>query len=454
MLVVVLVIYVCTTVWLEMGQFVRYRQQQLKSRLHRNRVCSRTVLLASIAAEDLVPAHLERDFGWLPGGVCNVWINRDCRKLLGKVREHVRAAKKLEVAETELIRRACRAAASDRRVREAESETAKMSIVKQILQSQRRVVRRPLCAWAPSLPLIGDIVEEVEFYRSAYVHSAEEVEEERRNIEAAPRSNSAFLQFAQQRTAHVAAQVLHHQSPAKMVPVCLDAPPEDIIWENVSIEWWQSVVRSVFTKLAISVLIVVFAMPVACTSLISQITYLAVAIPGLRWLDTLSDWSLSVIQGVVPPVILFCLIRCLSAVLRVCVLAQGLPTRSAIDLAIQRYYFGFLFIQIFLIVLLAAGFVSIKRLAHDGLLSILDALVQSVPRAGNYFLGYMLLQAFSHSGSTLLQVLRIDRLATGPLLDRTPTQMMNRNTAALRIDWSTSFPVCTTIACIGKPLRT
>lgn len=99
-------IWVCGVFFFELKAYIKVRQDYLTSAEHRLRASATTVLLNSIPNKWLSEDALRGLLDVFPGGVRNVWLNRDMTQLLDKVnrREKIHAA--LENAETELIKAA------------------------------------------------------------------------------------------------------------------------------------------------------------------------------------------------------------------------------------------------------------------------------------------------------------------------------------------------------------
>ena len=55
--------------------------------------------------------------------------------------------------------------------------------------------------------------------------------------------------------------------------------PDDTIWQNVSVSWWQQFIRAAVTYLTVTALTLGFAIPVTVTGSFSQIKYLANVAP-------------------------------------------------------------------------------------------------------------------------------------------------------------------------------
>lgn len=108
-LAILVVIWICGVFFFELKAYIKVRQDYLTSAEHRLRASATTVLLNGIPKKWLSEEALRGLLDVFPGGVRNVWLNRDMTKLLDKVnlREQMHSA--LENAETELIKRAKKA---------------------------------------------------------------------------------------------------------------------------------------------------------------------------------------------------------------------------------------------------------------------------------------------------------------------------------------------------------
>lgn len=88
--------------------YIRVRQSYLTSPQHRLRASATTVLVTSIPRKWLTYEALNGLYDVMPGGIRNIWINRDFDELDQKIQLRDSLAKKLESAETNLIRNAKR----------------------------------------------------------------------------------------------------------------------------------------------------------------------------------------------------------------------------------------------------------------------------------------------------------------------------------------------------------
>ena len=161
---------------------------------------------------------------------------------------------------------------------------------------------------------------------------------------------------------------------------------------------------------------------------------------------------ISIIQGVLPATFLALLMFLLPIILRLLVKFQGTQSGMLIELSVQKYYFCFLFVQLFLVVSIASAAATILSYFNNisDIVDIPELFAQNIPKAANYFLSYMLLQALSTSAGALVQVGGlIGWFVLAPLLDTTARDKFKRQTNLSEVQWGTFFPVYTNLACIG-----
>ncbi|KAH0597343.1 hypothetical protein MHUMG1_04720 [Metarhizium humberi] len=103
-LAILVVIWVCTVFFLELRVYIKIRQDYLASPEHRLRASATTVLVSGIPKKWLTEEALLGLFDVLPGGIRNLWINRDLTTLLDKISLRDNVHKQLESAETDLIK--------------------------------------------------------------------------------------------------------------------------------------------------------------------------------------------------------------------------------------------------------------------------------------------------------------------------------------------------------------
>jgi len=104
-LAILTIIWFCYIVFQELRGYIRIRQAHLSSPQHRLRASATTVLVSSIPRKWLTFKALNDLYDVFPGGIKNIWINRNFDELNEKVELRNKYAKQLEGAETALIRK-------------------------------------------------------------------------------------------------------------------------------------------------------------------------------------------------------------------------------------------------------------------------------------------------------------------------------------------------------------
>ena len=320
-------------------------------------------------------------------------------------------------------------------------------------EKERETMRLPIFGWEwmPSLPLIGRKVDTINYCRNEVARLNVEIEEDQKEPERFPLMNSAFIQFNHQVAAHMACQAVSHHTPNQMAPRVVEISPDDVLWDNMSMKWWETYIRTGLVIIAICALVIGWAFPVTFTGLLSQINYLTATFKWLAWLGRAPQWVLSIIQGILPQALLAGLLALLPLILRLLARTQGDHTGMSVELSVQMYYFAFLFVQVFLVVSISSGISTVIKQISDSPSNIPSILANNLPKATNYFFSYLLLQALSVSAGALVQVGGLLKwFVLSPLLDNTARQKWTRQTKLPDMQWGTFFPVYTNLAAIGK----
>ncbi|KAK7423455.1 hypothetical protein QQZ08_009024 [Neonectria magnoliae] len=118
LMAILVVIWVCGVFFFELRVYIKVRQDYLTSAEHRLRASATTVLVNSIPSKWLSEEGLRGLFDVFPGGIRNIWLNRDLSKLLEKIGIRNKIHLQLESAETDLIKSAKKAQLKQRNAEE------------------------------------------------------------------------------------------------------------------------------------------------------------------------------------------------------------------------------------------------------------------------------------------------------------------------------------------------
>ncbi|GAO52607.1 hypothetical protein G7K_6680-t1 [Saitoella complicata NRRL Y-17804] len=454
----------------ELAAFIRIRQAYLTTPQHRLRASATTILVSTIPEEYLDENALKKLFSCYPDGVRKVWLNRDYSKLLDKVKDRDNIARKLEGAETDLLKtarklrekrlkqaqKAAKKAGEEREIDEIElvakdnMEEDEGLAARYVPHNKRPTHRLPV-RFLPALPLVGKKVDTVHWCKTELARLNPEIEEDQASPERFPRMNSAFIQFHSQLAAHLAVQAVAHHVPLHMAPRYIEVAPEDVIWENMQLKWWERYIRIGVCAAAVGAMIVFWAIPTAFIGSLSNIAYLSKEIPWLGFLANIQpQWILGIITGLLPSVLLLVLNSVLPILLRFIARQMGPPTKTQAEFLVQHMYFAFSVVQIFLVVSISSSITSVVASIINNPSSAATILAQNLPKAANFFFSYLLLQGLTGAAGTLLQVVGLILFYVfGFLFDNTPRKKWKRFFHLNTIGWGTTFPVFTTLAVIG-----
>jgi hypothetical protein len=300
----------------------------------------------------------------------------------------------------------------------------------------RETMRIPLFkqSWWPSIPLVGKNAE---------------IADDQAHEERFPLMNSAFIQFNHQVAAHMACQSVSHHIPRQMAPRTVEVNPNYVLWDNLSMKWWERYLRMTGIILLIVGLIIFWGVPVAFTGTLSQIKTLTDQLHWLAWINDLPIWLVSFIQGVLPPLFLAILFAVLPILLRFLAGLTGTTTAGERELLVQNFYFGFVFVQLFLVVSISTGITSTISSIVNNPIGVPQILAEKLPKSANYFFSYMILQALSISSGTLLQIGAVIVIVFLRFMDTTPREKVSRVLSRPGINWGTMIPVYTNFGAIG-----
>ncbi|KAJ4376224.1 hypothetical protein N0V83_001507 [Neocucurbitaria cava] len=335
---------------------------------------------------------------------------------------------------------------------DAFAEDGEDAVWRKYIQSKDRdTMRIPLFdkSWWPSLPLIGKKVDTIYYCRKELARLNVEIAEDQAHPERSPLMNSAFIQFNHQVAAHMACQSVSHHIPRQMAPRTVEVNPNYVLWDNLTMKWWERYLRMLAVILIIVALVIFWGIPVSFTGALSQVKTLTDELPWLGWINKLPTWLISFIQGVLPPAFLAILFAVLPITLRFLAGVTGTTTSGERELLVQNFYFAFVFVQLFLVVSISTGITTaVQDLVNDPI-SIPATLAQNLPKSANYFFSYMILQALSISSGTLLQIGAVVVIIFLRFLDKTPREKVSRVLSRPGINWGTMIPVYTNFGAIG-----
>ena len=229
----------------------------------------------------------------------------------------------------------------------------------------------------------------------------------------------------------------------------IDVKSTNIIWSNLKLTYYEKKFRELIVMAATIALIIFWAIPVAFVGVLSNLTYLTDKLTFLRFIWNLPKPLIGLITGLLPTVLLAILMALLPIVLKLFAKTSGIPTTDAVDRYVQRSYFIFQVVQVFLVVTISSSVSSVVTLIIQNPPSAATILAANVPTASNFFFSFLALQGLSMASSLLLQVVTLILFyLLGTLFDNTPRKKWKRYFTLRSLDWGTIYPVFTNFVVI------
>ena len=429
--------------------YVNLRQAFLLSPLYSQRISSRTVLFTSVPEPYLDEQRLRKVFG---ASVKNIWITSETKQVDELVKERDKVALRLEKAEVKLIKLAnkIRRKAMDKGAvddKQAPLDAESGSIAARWVPRKKRPSHR-----LGPLGLIGRKVDTIDWCREELMRlipEAEAAQDQYRNG-AFKKVPGVFIEFRNQADAEGAAQILAHHQGLHMTPKYIGIRPSEIVWNSLSIPWWQRVIRRYVVYAFITAMIVFWAIPVGVVGIISNVNYLK-TISFLTWLDKIPSVIMGVVTGLLPSVALSILMSLVPIVIRLCAKQAGEPSLSRVELFTQNAYFAFQVIQVFLVATVASSATAVAKQIYDNPGSVTSLLSENLPKSSNFYISYFIVQGLSIATSVMTQVVGffIFNLLY-KFLANTPRALYTKWARLSAISWGSTLPVYTNIVVIGK----
>ncbi|EKG16711.1 protein of unknown function DUF221 [Macrophomina phaseolina MS6] len=432
--------------------YINLRQAFLMSPLYAKRLSSRTVLFTSVPEYYLDESRL-RDL--LGEHVRRIWIPTDTSELEEKVEERDKIAMKLEGAETKLcklvnaakLKADAAGGSNEEELHEinGHGSTESGSVAARWITAKQRPTHR-------LKPLIGKKVDTIDWSRAQLEKMIPEIEKEQQQHRSvnAKKISSVFVEFDDVAEAQSAYQTLTHHQALHMAPRYIGFTPNEIIWSNLRIKWWERVIRVVATTAFVTVLVVFWSVPVAFVGAISNVQNLTCIIPALDFINDIPSAVKGVVTGLLPVILLAVLMSLLPIILRLVAKLSGDPTKSAVELSVQNYYFAFQVVQVFLVATLGSAAASAVGDIIDDPTGIPNKLATTIPTASGFYLSYFVLQGLGVVSGLLVGLAGlVIAKVLGKILDSTPRKMYKRWISLSGLGWGTVFPVYTNLFVIA-----
>ncbi|KAJ2962527.1 hypothetical protein NQZ79_g2359 [Umbelopsis isabellina] len=298
-------------------------------------------------------------------------------------------------------------------------------------------------------------VDAINTLRELYIGLSEDIEQLQKSmLKETPKGSSAFIVFNSQAGAQVAAQTLITSTPLKFQERISNVAENDVVWKALNIGVEQRMLRGLAGNAIAITLNIFWCMIVAFLTTIATLDNLERLLPFLSPIINWNSTIHGIIEGLVPSAAISFVMSILPMILSYLAMFEGIPLISEIERYVQSKYFMFLMVNVLLVVTIAGTvFTSIGQIIQSPT-SIVSLLATSLPTVSNFFVNYLILQAFMGACIELVQITPlIFRMILLRYFTKTPrARFMKCHPRALR--YGTAFPQLTLVFAIGMVFAT
>lgn len=381
----------------------------------------------------------EKQFFKLFNGVKRIYVARNDRKLESLIRRRTALVEKLEGATNKMLKQAYK-------LKLKTDKKGGKIVPEDELESYVPYNKRPKHRKGF---LFGKKVDTIDYCLQEIPPLNRKIKHLQKTYRQSRPKNTIFVEFENQYYTQVALQTTVHNTPFKMSSKFSGFNRDDIVWENLRLFWWESIVRKLIAVAAITAVVILWAIPVTFVGVISNIDYLIKKLPWLSFINRIPPDLRGVVTGLLPTILLAILMYALPVFMRTMAQISGCPTKQSIELYTQMSYFSFQFINGFLVTTISSSVTSTITRLIDKPDEVLNILSEGLPKSSNFFISYSILQGLSITGGSLFQVVGLFLYyILGRLLDNTVRKKWNRFSSLGSMAWGTTFPIFTNLACI------
>lgn len=261
----VFIALICFGIFREYRHYLLVRQEYLTSPAHTCTPQATTVLITQIPKTHLSEKDMREAFGNFPGGIKQIYFNRDLNKLEDEIETRDKIAYKLEAAQIKLIKTANKL--RSKQLKKSKSETHESDLIDS--EAGRGIAAR----YVPDkkrpkhklgfLGLIGKKVDTITWCTSELARLNPVISEHQQDSGSYKMMNSCFIQFYSQAAAQMCNQSIASGEAYSMHPRFTEVAPQDIVWSNMNLTWQMRLLKSSLTTAFVCALIILWAIPVA-----------------------------------------------------------------------------------------------------------------------------------------------------------------------------------------------
>lgn len=266
--------------------------------------------------------------------------------------------------------------------------------------------------------------------------------------ESSVKSDSYFLVFQSPLDAQIAYSSLFTEVSSCSLQIHIH--PNEVKWNNLNWNFWTRKGLTSLSSILTVLMIVGWAFPVAFTSIVTQITYLAQLVPALGWLHRMHGFVVWFLNSVGAPFLLSLFLSLIPLMFKLFASMKCFVRKTDWNQDIQRWFFVFLFVQVYLVITISSSVIATLYEAILYPTSVPKLLAADLPKAANFFASYIITQGLTISASMLLRIPEmIKYILRVKLLFHSGDSYFRRFSCFYDdLEWASLYPTITNLACI------
>ena len=252
---------------------------------------------------------------------------------------------------------------------------------------------------------------------------------------------SVFIQFGSQLDAQRCYQSLEALVGKKNFgKKFIGDSPKDINWPNMSMTTKERRIKRLLANTFLTLLIIFWAIPVAVVGCISNINFLTEKVPFLKFINNLPNVLMGLITGILPTVALAVLMSLVAPIITKIAKISGAITFEETSLYVQKWYFAFQVVDVFIVVTLASSASATVQAIINDPSSAMTLLAANLPKASNFYIVYFLLLGLTTPTGNLLQIVTLILSKILRLFDSSPRAKWTRYNVLSEPNYGVIYP--------------
>ncbi|KAF4995602.1 hypothetical protein FDECE_12745 [Fusarium decemcellulare] len=289
------------------------------------------------------------------------------------------------------------------------------------------------------LTKFGVNIDTIEWARSHLISLEGQIEKMRREYFAGGgrRMGAVFVEFDSCVKAQAAHQMPIFHQPSYNPQSILGVKPCEIVWGSLRLKWWQRLTRKSVVMVLLIIAIAVWWFPTLIATMATSPDEMKIIFPALENLPLVAT---NILSGLGRAIILVVLLETVPFFLRACARFTGEPTLCAVESFVQKRYFVFQVVQVFLA----------PSVMPQVIRSPTTVLTFGIPETSDFYYTYILVRCLQASAFELLQFVELFRHQIKSKRSQSPQTCFKRWHKLDVIHWGGIYPVFTNIGVMGE----